>query len=298
MLRRGVRCERVFEPLGRTLGPRSALPRPLPAEPFLVVNGSGNFHHETVLLVEALIQARGREAAPLLYVQIDAHPDIQAPFRWQVTCASFVSRLIENPGIESIYLLGQHLPCLKEPDYPMPCFDRLDHLRANYFARVHQYQVFESGLGYAYFPFSKDALASARRSPSVRRATKEKLPAREHATGPALVVKWRTLDELAFGALPERPVYLSIDLDVAKSRPVTDWRRGGDPSLLTDNQGEMEWPGLLELIRTIGRHRRIVGADFCGLTEGWDRLPEAAREDSLEAIVELYDALLSAFNAA
>lgn len=292
---RGVRAEHVYAPVGRTLG--QAPPRSLPSRPFVVVNGSGNFHHETALLVESLLAARGPEAEPLSYLQIDAHPDIQAPFRWQASCASFVSRLVENPGIASIHLLGQHLPCLLEPDYPMPCFDRLDHIRADFFGRVHQYQVAESGLEYAYFPFSPEALAAAKRNPAVRRAAKRKLPPRPHREGPALTVRWRTLDELDLAAMPPRPAYLSIDLDVARARPVTDWRRGDDPARFTGNQGAMEWSTLLELIRDIGRSLRVIGSDFCGLTEGLERLDAEERADSLEAIVEVYDALADALSA-
>lgn len=292
---RGVSVERRFSPVGRTLGQHP--PRELPRTPFIVVNGSGNFHHETALLVESLIAARGPDAAPLSYFQIDAHPDIQAPFRWQVSCASFVSRLIEHPKLASIHLLGQHLPCLLEPDYPVPCFDRLDHIRADFFARVHAYQVRESGLDFAYFPFSAEALASARANPSIRQARRKKLPARPDQAGPALTVRWRTLLELDLSALPARPAYLSIDLDVARARPVTDWRRGRDPSVLSENQGAMEWDELLRLIGEVGRSADLIGADFCGLTEGFDRLPPAAKADSLAAIGEIYDALTAALSA-
>lgn len=293
---RGLSVERVFDPVGRALGPRSQKPRPLPSRPFIVVNGSGNFHHETALLVEALIEARGPAAEPLLYLQIDAHPDVQTPFRWQATCASFVGRILENPAIASVYLLGQYLPCLKEADYPVPCLDHLDHFRCDYFSRLHQYQVSGSDLEHAYFPFSAEALHSARQNPAVKKASRKRLPARKEANGTALLVRWRGLEDLDLSALPELPVYLTVDLDVARTRPVTDWRRGTDASVVTENQGDMEWGVLLELIRDIGRHRRIIGADFCGLTEGLTALETAEREDSLEAIVELYDALEAAIS--
>lgn len=54
--------------------------------------------------------------------------------------------------------------------------------------------------------------------------------------------------------LSTRNVYISIDKDVLdRTEAVTDWE-----------QGAMKLPVLLELIRAIGSHRQVCGADICG----------------------------------
>ena len=97
-------------------------------------------------------------------------------------------------------------------------------------------------------------------------------------------------------------MYLTVDLDICKNRPVTDWRlaqgkAGANEWGVADNQGIVEWSPVLDLIRSIGNARTIRGADFCGLTEQLRWLNDAARDQSLEAIADVYAALTDAITA-
>jgi hypothetical protein len=292
---RGVETAGVFAPIGRVLPANQTIPRALPLEPFIVMNGSGNYHHETVTIVEQLLAMREGE---LVYIQIDAHPDSGLPFRWHITCGTFLGRILENPRVAEVYLLGQNPPCIKDKDYPMPCIDRLDYYRCDYFGKFHQYLVGPSDLGEAYFPLKKGYLSAAKKNKAVRRAKEAELPPRKGVQGPGFVVDWRTVEEFRPDDLPELPVYLTIDLDVSRSRPITDWRRPTeDAAIVADNQGEMEWGVLLALVEKIGANRQIAGADVCGFLERFDLLSAAQLEDSLGALGEIYDAMARAMRS-
>lgn len=73
--------------------------------------------------------------------------------------------------------------------------------------------------------------------------------------------KW-TAEEL-LAAIPTRAVYVSIDKDVLDPRwALTNW-----------DHGQLPLPLLLELLRVLARHKKIVGADVCGelppAQQGW-----------------------------
>ena len=73
-------------------------------QPFLFLNGSGKFHHDTAPVVEGFVANRPDDI--IYYVQIDAHPDKEEIFRWKLDCANFVGRLMQQNSIRRFFLLG------------------------------------------------------------------------------------------------------------------------------------------------------------------------------------------------
>ncbi|MBI2377521.1 MAG: hypothetical protein HYV07_26200 [Deltaproteobacteria bacterium] len=294
--RHGVRVAGSFDPLGPVWTPGSPVDRPLPAEPFVVLNGSGNFHHETLPLLEKVL--RGMEGE-LAYVQIDAHPDTRPMFRWFVDCTSFVGRVLENKRVRSVHLLGQFPECITDPGQKGPIADRLTYFRCDYFAKFHQYVAGQNPRTERYSPSYPEIEASARRNPAIRRLRKTRTKSPEGELVDGLLVDWLGLEAFDAETLPDLPVYLTVDLDVAKDRPVTDWRRKaqkGDGKL-TPNQGEIPFAEMIALIEAIGRKRRIIGADVCGLIERTTWLSDPILEDSLEAVAETHAALVRAIES-
>ncbi|MCC7383234.1 MAG: hypothetical protein IT384_15465 [Deltaproteobacteria bacterium] len=272
--------------------------RPLPATPFVVINGSGNYHHETVLLLESFLE---RFAQPLVtYVQIDAHPDKETGYRWMIGCASFVGRVLENPRVESVYLLGINPSASLPLDAPFPYIDKLGYYRCDYFAKMRLFSLGGTSFSEVVFDPDARALEPAGHNPGIRRVRKarKKRPA-DPALRAAATIDWNNLDQFDSAALPPHPIYLTIDLDVLRGWPVTDWRKGGpgarvDAHGLTENQGDMELDVLLALVRRLGAAREILGADICGLTAAIARFPAPVREASLDAVGDVYAAVCDA----
>lgn len=277
----------------------------LPSEPFIVVNGSGNYHHETVPLVTGFLAKRPEQR--FAYVQIDAHPDKDDRFRWKCDCASFVGRIMREPQIESIWLVGINPACLIDDDRP----DRLVTRRVGYygdryFQKLREYMT-SNDIVEQFFGYNETHLATARENPAIVDLVEKAdvLPVRNHVLDdgvdvPCIEVKWKTVAELDMEtALPDLPVYLTIDLDVSREVPVTDWRERAKDAPnnqwgVCDNQGVMEWADVLGLIEEVGRTRRIAAVDFCGLTRKLQGLDDAARKMSLDAMVEVYGTVTEA----
>lgn len=306
----GVEAEAVFPALGAQPVSAEMTPHPLPAEPFIVVNGSGNYHHETVRLVEGFLAAR--EGQRFAYVQIDAHPDKDDRFRWKCDCASFVGRVMKNRALEGVWLLGIYPPCLQEFDRPGHLFTpRLGYYGEHYFERLHTYVAGGDDVTELFWQYQPEDLEEARANPSVAEVLeREEVPPplrkstpaflRDDTPRPCLDVRWKTLADFDPARdLPDLPVYLTVDLDVCKDKPTTDWLvRGREPPKnawgVTDNQGILSWEELLLLVERIGAARPIAAADFCGLTTKIASIPAAARERSLDGIAEIYEALTRA----
>jgi arginase family enzyme len=266
----------------------------LGTSPFLVLNGSGNHHHETVGLVEGLLRARPEE---LTYIQIDAHPDKTELYRWSCNCGSFVGRILETPRIAEVYLLGLYPPCLDTDGHGTIYIKNLHYYRCEYFKKLRQYTVAPTTIHETYFGFLPEDVSEAKNNPSVARVRSKsiRVPDQQQPKK-GLRVEWKTLRELDLGGLPDRPVYLTVDLDVLRHYPVTDWRKAparspATPHGLPENQGEMELDVLVDLIARIGSARRIAGADVCGLTSELERLPEGARQASFEAVERVVRAI-------
>lgn len=282
-------------------------PHTLPPTPFIVVNGSGNYHHETVPIVEGFLAARPDQL--FTYVQIDAHPDKDDRFRWKCDCASFVGRLMKHPGLVGLWQLGIYPPCLEDTARPGHLFTpRLGYYGENYFRRLHTYVAEGDGVTELFWQFQPDDLTQAEQNPSIAevRVTEQVPPPlrkgtpaflRDESPRPCLEVRWRRLSTFdAARDLPANPIYLSIDLDVCRDKPATDWTlRGRSPPRNTfgvvDNQGVMSWEELIALVQRLGEARPIAAVDFCGLTKRIDELPTAARDRSLDGICELYEVL-------
>lgn len=304
----GVKPAATFPGYGHLPDTAKCDPRPLPAEPFIIVNGSGDYHHETVTFIDGFLKARGEEQK-FVYIQIDAHPDKDDTFRWKLDCASFVGLVMEHDNIERVYLLGIYPECLDTNDVGHVLMKKLRYYNCDYFQKLHQYIVQPSPVFERMFDFLPGTVEDAAKNPAVlsHRVVELEHPNKSHLPAvlqdgpePALEVNWKALDEMDWGGIPDLPVYLTIDLDVARDRIVTDWRRDLEehepitPWGYGDNQGNMPFDDLLKLVRRLGSHCRIAGADFCGFTRHFEELSEEALESSLSAVGDIYEALVDA----
>jgi hypothetical protein len=60
--------------------------------------------------------------------------------------------------------------------------------------------------------------------------------------------------DAVFSAIPTEAVWVTIDKDVLpESEALTNW-----------DQGRMPLAALLAMLRTVGQHKRMLGADVCG----------------------------------
>jgi arginase family enzyme len=283
--RTGLTRAGVFEHAVAPMRAGVDLGRRLPSEPFIVINGSGNFHHETVALVEGMLSA---EASPAIsYLQIDAHPDKEIGYRWVIGCASFVGRILEHPKVDTVHLLGINPECSGHADTGWAHIDHLGYYRCDYFAKLRLYSAPGTRFEEVVFDTRPEVGRSARASMAVAqvRRAKRQLPT-DPAPRDALIVRWKDPGHFDPEALAAWPVYLSIDLDVVRDTIVTDWRRVGPG--IADNQGALSWEELLALVERITAARPIRGADVCGLTAALEGLPPELHERSLAAMVELY----------
>jgi len=286
---RGVEIAGEWSPVGTRPETLRANSRPLPDTPFVVVNGSGNYHHETYAIVESLCR-RTR----LAYIHIDAHPDKDTFFRWKIDCASFVGAVLEIPQVEEAVLLGLHFPP-GTVDLPGAVLGNdVHYYRCDYFAKLRQYLARQQDLRELHFRYSRADAARARRNPSVQSARVERLAAVHRKQTRGLGIRWRSLREFSPASIASERVYLSVDLDVLRRDIATDWLRKRGQGAFVDNHGVMTLPQLLKMIARISRQHEIVGADLCGLTERFADLERARLDRSLETIAAVYDALVVA----
>jgi arginase family enzyme len=80
--------------------------------PMLVVSGSGDFHHITLLLLERAAEAA---AAPVTLLHFDNHPD-WVRFRSGVHCGSWVSDAARLPQVAKVITVGVCSGDVDEPD--------------------------------------------------------------------------------------------------------------------------------------------------------------------------------------
>jgi arginase family enzyme len=285
---RGVTPEAAWEPFGTHPETVRANLRPVPDHPFVLVNGSGNYHHETYAVLAGLCRQ-----GPCAYLHIDAHTDKDTVFRWKIDCASFVGAILELPDVTEGVLLGVNvLPKTKERPVVVIGND-VHYYRFDYFTKLRQYYARPMQVQEFHFRYSRADCARARNNPSIERARVTPLPPnhqRKERRG--LAVQWRDLAAFDPKSVASEIVYISVDLDVLRRDLVTDWRREGPGGTITDNQGVMTLRQLLALIRRVGRARKVVAADLCGLTERFFELEPAQLERSLETVATVYDALV------
>lgn len=285
---RGTTIDVTWPAAGRRPETLKARLRPVPEGPFVVLNGSGNFHHETYAVVEGLCRRNS-----VSYVHVDAHPDKDTRFRWKLDCASFVGAILEIPEVHEGVLLGLNTSP-EQHDLPgLILGNEITYYRCEVFAKLRQYLARPDDVGEVVLRASRHHGVAARRNASVRSARVQRLPANPRRIDRALVVRWRDLAAFEPDSLRGDAIYLSVDLDVLRRGLVTDWRRTGDGGITapSDNQGELEFDELEQLLRRLGRARRVLGADVCGVTEHLAKVPEALQRQSLETVGRVYDLL-------
>lgn len=202
-------------------------------EPWLTFLGSGDLHHMSLLLLEALPQ----EARPLTLVVIDNHPDWFLDFR-RHDCGDWVAGFREMPWIEQVVLIGQD----------------------------------SEDLDWYYFytaPLKEISTGKIRLHPFKRRGAKvpfwwtrggQKGASSTHWWGTSLHFETlrdegaETLFARVASELRGRKIYLSIDKDVLnKDCAFTDW-----------DQGSLTLDQLIYAVQILGESCPIAGADITG----------------------------------
>lgn len=193
--------------------------------PSITFMGSGDFHHLAALLAE-----RVQERFTLLH--FDNHPDwVRLAPRWH--CGSWVNRVLALPNVERVVTVGCCSDDLVDPWRKGGNLPALDSGRLVLFPWQH--------------------------APTRVR--------RQVANGPGHAwhdgfIHWRNLAErpledavqMIANALPETPVWATIDKDVLPEREaLTNW-----------DQGQMPVAALTTILHAIGQRRRVLGADICG----------------------------------
>jgi arginase family enzyme len=187
--------------------------------------GSGDFHHLAALLHE-------RIAEPFTLIHLDNHPDwVRLAPRWH--CGSWVNRTLELPNLKRIFTLGPCSEDLVRPDLKGGNLPALASGRLVLMPWKHApskvWRRLPDGLGHQY---KEGALHWSNLA--------------ESGIGPAL--------DAIIRAIPTPAIWFSIDKDVlSESDAVTNW-----------DQGEMPLAAAVEVIRTLGAHKRVLGADICG----------------------------------
>lgn len=284
---RGVEMDDIWPHFGWHPNTDVARLRPVPETPFLVVNGSGNYHHESYAIMEGLCLQRS-----CAYVHIDAHPDKDTYFRWKLDCASFVGGILEIPEVSEGVLLGLHVtPDLE--DLPGQILgNAINYYRFDYFKKLRQYYARPSDLAEVHFRYRRHDGIMARKNPSVRYARSERLGKNPSKKNRGLIVRWRDLKAFDPASIADDQVYISVDLDVLRDALVTDWRRACQQSAqICDNQGDLSLDELLDLLKSIGQHKRVIGADICGFTQYFAQLPSERLQQNLDNIGQVYDVI-------
>jgi arginase family enzyme len=201
---------------------------------WLTLTGSGDFHHLTSLLIEALPD----EFKPLNLVLIDNHPDwTHLPPTYH--CGNWVSQILRQRWIDSVVMVGQNSDDLEAKNLWFSPFEDL------YAGRLRLY------------PYSRERIFAPLRWPrQVRAATGTER--RGFGTNMFFkTVQSRGIEKVASeiaASLAGSNVYLSIDKDVLSCEyALTDW-----------DQGKLTLPELAALVQKIASTCRLVGADICG----------------------------------
>lgn len=187
--------------------------------------GSGDFHHLTAGLVDAVEQ-------DITIVHFDNHPD-WVRFPATVNCGAWVNRALERPHVRKVVTIGPSSSDLVRPELQ---FANLAALREGALALYpwrhapsRVWGRYGSGAGY-----------------------------RQEGSH----LHWRNLAEEDWTdflddlveAIPTRAIWLTIDKDVlAEADAATNW-----------DQGALPLDHLLQAVERLAEAREVVGVDVCG----------------------------------
>ena len=199
------------------------------SEPRLTFMGSGDFHHVSALLLASALQHHSKQVT---LIHVDNHPD-WVKFEKGTHCGSWINRALEQPQVQKVITIGV---CSHDLQLPEPKNANLALLSRGAL-ELYPYDHEPSRV-------SNDYGAGA---------------SFEQVDGHLRWKTIRTIGEQNFidhllSRIKTQAVYLTIDKDVlAREDAITNW-----------DQGCMRLPYLLSIIREIGRHHRVIGADVIG----------------------------------
>lgn len=212
--------------------------------PWLAFLGSGDFHHMTLALLEAL----PADQRPSTLVVIDNHPDwfLESP---PYHCGNWVGTALQTlKWLKQVILIG---------------VDSRD-LRGTRFWRAPWADLCRGRLRVYPYRISKVTIPFRRCTPGSPAASARKTWRGVEWTFPTLLGGGvvRTFQDLA-RELHNEPVYLSIDKDCLRSDELnTDW-----------DQGALRSDELLAGVRCLSAAVRFCGVDICG-----ERAPHLLRD--------------------
>ncbi|NWA08040.1 arginase [Pseudomonas gingeri] len=201
------------------------LPAPATGKPYIYFVGSGDYHHLTPAFL-------GNLPEPVSLIHFDNHPDWVhlAPRRH---CGSWVNRALKLPNIKRIVTLG---PCSEDLDTPQLRGGNLGALRRGdlqLFPWQHAPSKVWGRIG--------DGAGHQQQENHLHWRNL----ADEH---------WPDFLDRLIRDLPTEAIWISIDKDVLASEDAaTNWDQGG-----------MRLTHLLDAIRALAAHKRILGIDICG----------------------------------
>ncbi|TAV64741.1 arginase family protein [Rhizobium leguminosarum] len=191
--------------------------------------GSGDFHHVTALLLSLALE---RCRQPVTVIHIDNHPD-WVHFDNGMHCGSWINKALEQPLVKKVITLGVCSHDLKSPERKGANLVPLSDGRLELYPYMHP--------------------------PSKVRSSYGSGPSFSQIDG---ALHWQSISELGeanfvdklLGRIQTETVYITIDKDVlSDADAVTNW-----------DQGCMQLTYVLWLLREIGEHHRVIGADVTG----------------------------------
>jgi arginase family enzyme len=191
--------------------------------------GSGDFHHVTAVLQGAALE---HQVGPVTVIHIDNHPD-WVIFKKGLHCGSWINTALANPKVEKVITLGVCSSDLVSPERKLANLPLLSQGKLELYPYDH--------------PPSEVS--------------------NQHGSGPSFEqvnghLHWKTIkatgeqDFIGFllSRIKTKAVYITIDKDaLVRGDAITNW-----------GQGQLRLSYVLTLIREIGAHHNVIGADVIG----------------------------------
>lgn len=198
-------------------------------KPKLCFMGSGDFHHVASSLLSITADMEGK---PITVIHFDNHPD-WVHFQGGVHCGSWVNKAVEHPFIEKIITVGVNSRDLRLPEWKGANLKLLSQKKLELYPYNHPPSHVKKDYG--------SNICFERIGNNLCWKTMVKMGEQNFIRH--LLTRINTED-----------VYLTIDKDIlAREDAITNW-----------DQGQMRLPYLIDLIRSIGMHHHIIGADVTG----------------------------------